>query len=72
MLENITLWIIVTYNDTHVISKDSIKDLMNSKDDIIMQIDERFYCKSYSNTSWLEIEKIHRQTINNTLLFKRY
>lgn len=72
-INKIILWIIQDYNNQHIIplnQKDNgqLKDL---KDNIVMQIDNKFYASSW-NENWVEIVTIHNQILNNEQIFEKY
>lgn len=72
-VQKINLWIIQDYNNQHIIPIDQ-KDsgqLKEWKDNIVMQIDDKFYARSW-NENWVEIVTIHNQILNNEQYFEKY
>ena len=73
MIEQTKLWIIQDYNNEHIIQLEGeyipVKD---GKDDIIMQVADKFYARSWEDDSWVELVTIHIKTLNNDRIFEQF
>jgi hypothetical protein len=70
---DIKLWIITDVNNPFIVPIDESLSgkLRDGKDDIVMQIDNEFYAKTWDDDTWVKLA-LHSLYIHNDRYFTKY